>query len=124
MYKAEINEIFRLLKMSINTSLKILTELKELQTGINTVYDGVEDRFTNKIKKYNKKNKIMTIKDVCEYSTLSMSTVRRAFKTKELKYTTVIRLSDNALIPMNNNNKDYQEVLQWVAEGNTIEEAD
>ena len=43
---------------------------------------------------------------------------------KELKYTTVIRLSDNALIPMNNNNKDYQEVLQWVAEGNTIEEAD
>ena len=28
----------------------------------------------------------MTIKDVCEYSTLSMSTVRRAFKTKELKY--------------------------------------
>ena len=86
MYKAEINEIFRLLKMSINTSLKILTELKELQTGINTVYDGVEDRFTNKIKKYKKKNKIMTIKDVCEYSTLSMSTVRRAFKTKELKY--------------------------------------
>ena len=50
MYKAEINEIFRLLKMSINTSLKILTELKELQTGINTVYDGVEDRFTNKIR--------------------------------------------------------------------------
>tara|TARA_Y100000114_G_C11523066_1_gene214464 strand:- start:31 stop:204 length:174 start_codon:yes stop_codon:yes gene_type:complete len=45
-------------------------------------------------------------------------------ETKELKYTTVIRLSDNALIPMNNNNKDYQEVLKWVAEGNTIEEAD
>jgi excisionase family DNA binding protein len=87
MYKAEINEIFRLLKMSINTSLKILTELKELQIAINTVYDGVEDRFTNKIKKYNKKNKIMTIKDVCKYSTLSMSTIRRAIKTKELKYT-------------------------------------
>jgi len=45
-------------------------------------------------------------------------------ETKELKYTTVIRLSDNALIPMNNNNKDYQEVLKWVADGNTIEEAD
>ena len=45
-------------------------------------------------------------------------------ETKELKYTTDIRLSDNALIPMNNNNKDYQEVLKWVAEGNTIEEAD
>ena len=45
-------------------------------------------------------------------------------ETKELKYTTVIRLSDDALIPMNNNNKDYQEVLKWVADGNTIEEAD
>ena len=45
-------------------------------------------------------------------------------ETKELKYTTVIRLSDDALIPMNNNNKDYQEVLKWVAEGNTIQEAD
>ena len=27
-------------------------------------------------------------------------------------------------IPMNNENTDYQEVLKWVAEGNTIEEAD
>ena len=27
-------------------------------------------------------------------------------------------------IPMNNENTDYQKVLEWVAEGNTIEEAD
>ena len=27
-------------------------------------------------------------------------------------------------IPMDNENTDYQEVLKWVEEGNTIEEAD
>ena len=27
-------------------------------------------------------------------------------------------------IPMDNENTDYQKVLEWVAEGNTIEEAD
>ena len=42
----------------------------------------------------------------------------------EEKYTTIIRLSDGALIPMNENNTDYQEILKWVAEGNTIQEAD
>ena len=87
MYKAEINEIFRLLKMSINTSLKILNELKEFEIKITRLHNGVENRFTNKIYKYNNKNKIMTIKDVCEYSTLSMTTIRRAVKTKKLKYT-------------------------------------
>ena len=27
-------------------------------------------------------------------------------------------------VPVNNENTDYQSVLKWVAEGNTIEEAD
>tara|TARA_R100001443_G_scaffold2196_1_gene7459 strand:+ start:793 stop:987 length:195 start_codon:yes stop_codon:yes gene_type:complete len=27
-------------------------------------------------------------------------------------------------VPINNDNTDYQEILQWVADGNTIQEAD
>ena len=36
----------------------------------------------------------------------------------------IIRIEDGACIPIDERNRDYQEYLEWVAEGNTIAEAD
>ena len=37
---------------------------------------------------------------------------------------TIIRTTDNAAIPKDEGNTDYQAYLAWVAEGNTAEAAD
>ena len=38
--------------------------------------------------------------------------------------TSIIRLADSASIPIEPANRDYQEYLEWIAEGNTPQEAD
>ena len=41
-----------------------------------------------------------------------------------LSTTTIKRLLDNAFIPFDPANTDYQEYLEWLAEGNTPEPAE
>ena len=43
---------------------------------------------------------------------------------KLTQYKNVIRLSDNAFIPFDPANTDYQEFVQWCEQGNTPEPAD
>jgi hypothetical protein len=44
--------------------------------------------------------------------------------TVQLNTDFIIRLSDNAFIPANPDNTDYQQYLKWVEEGNTPLPAD
>ena len=44
--------------------------------------------------------------------------------TDETATDVILRKEDNACIPFDEANTDYQEYLEWVAEGNTAEAAD
>ena len=56
---------------------------------------------------------------------LTKSTKLTGYKTEvAIEGDTIIRIADNAAIPIDEANTDYQEYLEWVAEGNTPEAAD
>ena len=44
--------------------------------------------------------------------------------TNELDTKIILRKEDNTFIPFDDGNKDYQDYLAWLAEGNTPEAAD
>ena len=46
------------------------------------------------------------------------------FFTKKESTNEILRKEDNAFIPFDDGNIDYQEYLAWVAEGNTPDPAD
>ena len=56
---------------------------------------------------------------MAEYKQITLDQDNSEINPKIIK-----RKLDNAFIPVDPANTDYQEYLEWVAEGNTIEPAD
>ena len=48
----------------------------------------------------------------------------RCQRTNKIDTGCIVRKADNAFIPVDEMNRDYQEYLEWVAAGNTAEAAD
>jgi hypothetical protein len=48
----------------------------------------------------------------------------KSYFTNEIDTQQVLRIADNATIPFDPDNTDYQAYLKWLAEGNTPEPAD
>jgi len=46
------------------------------------------------------------------------------FSTKKESTNTILRKEDNAFIPINEENKDYQDYLEWVNNGGVTQAAD
>jgi len=46
------------------------------------------------------------------------------YKLLNSRFKGIKRISDDAYIPIDNDNTDYQKYLEWLAEGNTPEPAD
>ena len=59
---------------------------------------------------------------------MNIETVKKtkdAITNEEFKILLVTDTNDQKhSVPMDDDNTDYQDILEWVAEGNTIEEAD
>ena len=58
---------------------------------------------------------------------MDIKTVKKYNLDGEWKNTYIVTLNNSTdvmSVPHNEENKDYQEILKWVADGNTIEEAD
>ena len=67
----------------------------------------------------------MFFKNRCGDRIMNIKTVKKYNLDGEWKNTYIVTLNNSTdviSVPHNEENKDYQEILKWVAAGNTIEE--